>query len=251
MIQKKVSFLSIVLILFLGCASSNLKVKPDYLKSNIKSVLVISVYIDKQAVPSYPKGLESFDYSKEERKKIYSALLDGKAQINKSVKDLLSRGKYKFNVITYKDNDYSFLKKREADSPIRGYKNISFYISKNDIAKLSKKYKADAIFFHYIQAFKEMENYRLKGGGSVNLPLSYLFYYPYLYDKNGALLLGSKNGKFYSLLEIYKQIGVTRYTVGKLEMDSLMKKLKTASSKEKFDKQIGLTDPDGVLAELY
>lgn len=248
--MKKISIITLTLLLLTGCVSSNLKVSPDHLKANVKTILVLPVYIDNDVLPKYPEQLSEFDFTKEERAKIYATLNDSKPQINDSVNELLSRGKYSFKVINYSGKNYSFIKKTETESPVRGYRNVSFAISQNDIIKLTNQYNADAILFHYVQAVKETRKVYLDRNSYTILPITDLYYFPFLYDNKGTLLLGNER-KFLSLLEMAKKVDYNKYMLSKIELQSVLSDLEKEFTKDTFAKTIGITDSKGILSALY
>jgi hypothetical protein len=132
-------------------------------KRNIKSVLIINVYTDSALIPPAFPGFEKNSFDNGFRTKFYDFINGKKDLVDKVVADAFN-GAYKIKTEGYPIDNLILAKiKKEVrplkDSIIRWPNNYDYSLNADYVKELIKKYSVDAVFFHYLQVYKDYEWY--------------------------------------------------------------------------------------------
>ena len=202
--MKKAMLLFVVFFAF-SCGvttTHHLKIQPEKL-TNVKRVIIIPLYMDKNFIPN-----ENFDkYLKDEDRNYLIEKINSKREnFNKAAFDILKTSRFKFNPsieesINNKDVYANIIVNKDRFANIKTKKifpdNYSYLLKTEYIKDIANKYKADAVYFHYIQSrrtWSKETNYLYNSGAYRTyyiVPMEKVFYGVVIYDKNGKIILNN------------------------------------------------------------
>ena len=197
-----------VAIATVNCAGNpNFVKKPKEIQQQVKRVLFLPIYVDKDFFPVLPKEAAEIPeegYTPEFQKQVKTALAPKLNLIDEIALDALKNGKFKFEVVQAKLNPglvksamSPFYRKKGGEIDLAWPFNKTYSIDPQEVAKLAQTHKVDAVFFHYVQVNKSWymrSSSKPVSGGTLHtticLPLDGVLYLPQLYAANGAMLYG-------------------------------------------------------------
>lgn len=193
---KKLSWI-FFLVFLSGCMSHEFTIPESQLRKEVKTVLVLPVYIDPQFVPNdFPKDA-GFQPSSSESEQ-YARVSAGQSEfITRAMTQILKEGRYNFKTVAGNASDLSAsgVERRKSTVLSGGNPNgLSYYFAAKPeyIQSLARKYNVDAVFFHAIPVYFDSGYEFAVSSGVVNLPTYRLMYEPLIYDKEGNLIFNDK-----------------------------------------------------------
>lgn len=251
-----------------SCASQGLfKIPPKEYKKDIRRIVVIPVYIGSELFPILPPDLTTMDFDRELKGSVSKLVMENRRTVDDLVLEVLKNGRYKHDVVVasetekelakgvvrYADSFRTYEERIISNSPALNWKfSYSYQLDGGYVNNLLEKYKADAVFFHFLQVKKQWEWDFVEKQKYVISPISSLCYAVLIFGRDAAVLLSAQsNYDFkdhgrrythendgYSLLALENNIPQTeygRYKVSKVEFgDSLSMEL----SPEKIRKKL-------------
>jgi len=193
--------------------------KPAEIKTGIKKIVVLPIYLDKEFFPLLPHQADDRRYDDMHKKSIETALKTKLTIMESVVTEALSKGAYRFEVQAGAAKDLNvagvsrassefYREQGEATSQSWPY-NYVYSLSPETIAKLAAKYNADGVLFQYLQVHKVWESVKWQSGNyrfAIYMPLDTIVYVPQLYSKDGTLLYGGarKGRSIFSGVSFYE-----------------------------------------------
>jgi hypothetical protein len=221
--MKKILFVFAVSFCTIGCTKlimsaipnelklgSKWKISQEEFKQSIKSVLILNVYTDSALIPFATSGFEEQSFDNKFRETYYALVNRKKNIVDKTVNDAFKNGTVKIRTVELPLDNNLLLNIKKDVSPLKDTSiiwpnNYDYSLNPDFIKELAKKYSVDAVFFQYLQVYKDFELYYWTTDNNMPSPSGYggtytttshslilpIFKTEYkfiMYDRNGGLI---------------------------------------------------------------
>ncbi|EMJ96482.1 hypothetical protein [Leptospira alstonii] len=191
--------ISAIALLLTQCLGHHFTIPKEKVKSDIKKVLVLPVYISKDFVPNYFPKESDFQPNAKESEEYRESVRETGNFLKRAIESILSKGAYEFQTVEYTEDlsKESVNFEKIAKITINEYPTVFptdvYFPKKEYIQKMAKKYQVDAIFYHtlYVE-YRESKYFELGGRRYTYLPAFLVLYEPLMYSANGDLIYNSE-----------------------------------------------------------
>ncbi|EKP14312.1 MULTISPECIES: hypothetical protein [Leptospira] len=192
-------YISVIALLLTQCLGHHFTIPKEKVKSDIKKVLVLPVYISKDFVPNYFPKEPDFQPNAKESEEYRESVRETGNFLRRAIESILSKGSYEFQTVEYTDDfskesaNFEKIVKNTINEYPTVFPTDVYFPKKEYIQKMAKKYQADAIFYHtlYVE-YRKSKYFRLEGRRYTYLPTFLVLYEPLMYSANGDLIYNSE-----------------------------------------------------------